>query len=82
MTLYHQLGCQLKSLWANGTGNKAQDGAEEPTEAASEPESPQVPAPPPAHYFQEHDTPFKWHSRGENVWSSHKTADRKWCREK
>ena len=51
-TLYQQLGCQLKALWANGAGQKAQDGAEEPTEAASEPEPPQVPTQPPEHHCQ------------------------------
>ena len=53
--LYHQLGCQLKALWANGTGNKVQDGAEEPTEAPSEPEPTKgTPAIPPEHYCKEY----------------------------
>ena len=33
--LYHQLGCQLKALWANGNGNKPQDGAESHGEAVA-----------------------------------------------
>ena len=63
-------------------GPQAQDGTEEPTEAASEPEPPQVPTQPPAHFCQEHQTPFKQYHRGDNVWYSHKTPDGKWCREK
>ena len=68
-SLYQQLGCQLKVLWA--TGQQAE--AEEP---ASEPE------PPTEHYCQEHAIPFKRYTRGENVWWSHRTPDGKWCREK
>ena len=80
--LYEQLGCQLKAMWANGTGQNAQDDAEEPTKAPSEPEPAQIPAMPPEHYCQEHGTPFKRYARGESAWWSHKTADGKWCREK
>ena len=80
--LYQQLGCQLKALWTNGTGNNAQDDAEEPTEAASEPEPPETPATSPEHYCQEHQREFRRYSRGDSVWWSHKTADGKWCREK
>lgn len=47
-SLYQQLGCQIKTLWANGTSNKAQNGAEEPIEAASEPKPPQVRVPTPS----------------------------------
>ena len=73
--LYGDLGQQLKTLWANGTGQNAQTRAEEPTEAASEPEPPQqVPTQPPAHFCQEHQTPFKQYHRGDNVWNSHKTG--------
>ena len=33
-------------------------------------------------YCQEHQTPFKRYSPGENVWYSHRMADGKWYREK
>ena len=56
-SLYQQLGCQLKALWANGNDQQAE--AEEP---ASEPE------PPPEHYCQEHAMPFKRYTRGESGW--------------
>ena len=81
-TLYHQLGQQLKTLWANGNGHKAQVGSAEPTEAPSEPEPPQVPTQQPEHYCAEHAAPFKQYRRGESVWWSHKTGDGKWCKEK
>ena len=81
-SLYRQLGCQLKTLWPNGTGHKADNGAEEPIGTTPEPESSPTPSQPPGHYCQEHQTPFKRYSRGENAWYSHKTADGKWCKEK
>ena len=71
--LYHQLGQQLKVLWTNG-----QKAAEKPAAAADE----SVPTETPAHYCKERQTEFKQYTRGESVWSSHKTADGKWCREK
>ena len=73
--LYRQLGCQLKSLWANGNGHKAPEGIESHGETAPPPE-------PAQNYCQEHQTPFRRYSRGERFWYSHKTADGKWCREK
>ena len=76
--LYADLGQQLKSLWANGNGHKPQEPAESHVGAVTELE----PTETPAHFCQEHQTPFKRYSRGENVWYSHKTADGKWCREK
>ena len=79
--LYQQLGCQLKALWANGTGNKTQDGIEKPVEPSPEPI--QTPAhQPQEHFCQEHHSPFKQHHRGDSVWYSHKTSDGKRCREK
>ena len=76
--LYAELGQQLKVLWANGNGGKCQGAAEKPIAPAQPP----VPTETPAHFCQEHQTPFQQHNRGENVWWSHKTADGKWCREK
>ena len=81
-SLYHQLGCQLKTLWGNGTGPKAQDSAEKPVEPHSQPEPPGTATRPPEHFCQEHQTPFKQYHRGDNVWYSHKTTEGKWCREK
>ena len=60
-SLYGQLSQQLKVLWSNG--QKAQDGPQEPTEAASEPEPTETPAMPPEHYCLEHQTEFKRYSR-------------------
>ena len=57
---------------------EAEEGFESCVEAATELELAQ----PLARYCQEHHTAFRQHSRGENVWWSHKTADGKWCREK
>jgi hypothetical protein len=81
-SLYADLGQQLKALWANGNGRKAQEAPEKPTDAPSEPEPTQASPPPPEHYCQEHQTPFKQYSRGDSIWYSHKTKDGKWCREK
>ena len=41
--LYHQVGQQLKTLWANGTGNKAQDGSESHGELVAAPEPVKIP---------------------------------------
>jgi len=78
-SLYQQLGCQLKALWANGTGHKAQDGSENHGEAIATAEPTQTP---PEHFCQVHDKHFKQYHRGESVWWSHKMADGKWCRAK
>jgi hypothetical protein len=75
--LYAELGQQLKSLWANGNGKHGQGATESHVEAVPAPEPNETPA----HVCQEHQTAFKQHSRGENVWWSHKTGDGKWCRE-
>lgn len=80
--LYHQLGCQLKTLWTNGTGQKVQDAPTKPVEPDPELEPIKAPAQPQEHFCQEHQTPFKQYHRGESVWWSHKTAAGKWCREK
>jgi hypothetical protein len=53
---------------------------DQPQTSSYGPESPVEPAPAPeptetpAHYCQEHQTTFKQHSRGENVWWSRKTG--------
>ena len=41
-SLYERLGCQLKTLWANGTSQQAQCGTGELTGVASEPEPTQT----------------------------------------
>jgi len=81
-SLYRDLGRQLKALWVNGSGHKAQEASQKPDEAPSEPQPTQTPPPPPEHYCQEHQTEFKQYRRGDSVWYSHKTGDGKWCREK
>ena len=77
--LYGELSQQLQKMWSNG--KTAQNGAEtavQPPQATEQPPAPETPV----HWCQEHQTPFKRHSRGENVWYSHKGPDGKWCREK
>jgi len=76
--LYADLGRELKTVWANGSGLKPQDASESHGEAIAAPEPTQTPE----HFCQEHQTPFKQYHRGENVWWSHKRPDGKWCREK
>ena len=56
-------GQQAKERWANGNGRKPQEAAESHVGAVTEPE----PTETPDRYCQEHETPFKRHSRGENV---------------
>jgi hypothetical protein len=83
VSLYADLGQQLKALWANGNGRKA---TEAPTEAAETPKesepTPPTPAQTPEHYCQQHQTEYKRYTRGDSAWYSHKTKDGKWCREK
>ena len=76
--LYSALGQQLKTLWANGNGHKAQEGA---TEAVPMPSGPEPPPPPP-HYCQAHQTAFKRFEKDGRVWYSHKGPDGRWCKEK
>ena len=81
--LYGDLGQQLKTLWANGNGQKGQ-------EAAISPNEPQIgqtatlttPAAPREHYCQDHQVEFKRYSRGNQVWYAHRLPDGKWCRER
>lgn len=40
------------------------------------------PANTPEHFRLEHETEFMQYYRGDSVWYRHKTADRKWRREK
>ena len=77
-SLYHQLGCQLKTLWNNGKG--AQNGSEGYGEAVPVLEPQSSPAPP-EHYCQEHQTEYKRYERQGKVWYSHKGPDGKWCKE-
>jgi len=67
--LYAELGQQLKALWANGNGKPAQGASESHLEVAAELDPTEK-----VHYCQEHRTAFEQHSRGENVWWSHKTS--------
>ena len=69
-------------LWANGTGHKAQDSAQEGSESHGEAIAIAEPKTTPEHFCLEHQTPFKQYHRGDNAWYSHKTANGKWCREK
>lgn len=80
--LYADLGQQLKALWANGNGHKAQEAPEKPIEAPSEPEPTQTLPTPPEHYCQEHQAAFNRYERDGRVWYSHKGPDGKWCKEK
>jgi hypothetical protein len=83
-TLYHELSCQLRTLWtnghkANGEANHAL-GVSDPER--NEPGPTQTPPPPPEHYCQQHQTEYKRYERDGRVWYSHKAPDGKWCKEK
>ena len=79
--LYQQLGCQLKTLWNNGNGQKAGVDPTHPVAAAPKPQ-PEAPAQPKEHFCPEHGVSFKQYRRGNSTWYAHKTSDGKWCREK
>ena len=82
-SLYQQLGCQLKALWANSNGHKAQESAQDGSEKHGEPIA--VPEPvktPPEHFCQEHQTTFRQYHRGNSSWYAHKALGGSWCREK
>jgi hypothetical protein len=71
--LYHELGQQMKTLWANGKGqntSESQQHAPAPTPPAA-----------PEHYCQEHKTQFKPYEKDGHVWHSHR-AGNQWCKEK
>ena len=74
--LYGELSQQLQKMWANG--KMAQNGPDSHVEPSQDSEPPAAAE----YYCQEHHTPFKRYRWGDNVWYSHKTGDRKWCREK
>ena len=78
--LYAQLGQQMKALWGNGNGHKANAGAVVAAEAPAEPEPIETPAA--FHVCQEHGRDFQKHQKGEAVWYSHRLPDGTYCREK
>jgi hypothetical protein len=73
-TLYHELGQQMKTLWANGKG---QNSLESHTPPVSTPSAPQHPE----HWCAEHNTEFRKYSRDGRTWYSHR-AGNQWCKEK
>jgi hypothetical protein len=75
--LYHQLGQQMKALWANGSG-KAQHGPEKPVDALPSPPPP--PAPPRAHWCQQHRVEYRRYEKQGRAWYSHRVGDG-WCKE-
>ena len=70
--LYHQLGEQLKTLWANGKGPNSPESHAQPT-----------PAPTPArpHWCHQHQVDYNRFEKGGKTWFSHRTKDGTWCRE-
>jgi hypothetical protein len=73
-SLYHQLGEQLKTLWANGKAQEDPESHAKPTPAPTSPAAPE-------HYCQEHKTQFKRYEKDGHVWRSHR-AGNQWCKEK
>jgi hypothetical protein len=72
-TLYTQLGDQIRFVFnGNGSGNGTAKVAQEPAKA----ELPE----PPAHFCQQHRTPFVKFSKNGRSWWSHKLGNG-WCRE-
>src|ERR671915_280780 len=67
-SLYHQLGEQLKTLWANG---KAQEGPESHAQPAPAP----TPAPARPHWCQQHQVEYKRYERDGQVWHSHRVGN-------
>jgi len=75
--LYHQLGDQLRTLWANGNGN----GGDRAETAIAEPAEPETTETTREHWCAEHEAPFTQKSgKGGESWWSHK-AGSEWCRE-
>jgi hypothetical protein len=69
--LYHQLGQQMRGLWANGNGKPAQ-----------EPPTPETPAPKSNHWCEAHQMEFKKRNGKHGVFYSHKAPDGSWCNER
>ena len=82
--LYADLGPELKSLWANGNGQKATEASQdtaESTVAASQPaERSNGQQEPLEHFCQQHGVAFKRFTRGNSVWHSHRVGSQ-WHRE-
>jgi hypothetical protein len=60
-TLYHQLGDQLKGLWATKTNGQPTNGTASPNGNGNGP-----------HHCQEHGVPLKRHDKDGQTWYSHK----------
>ena len=82
--LYHELGQQMKVLWANGNGAALNGGGG--AETAIEP--PAEPAPVSGletrseHWCATHEMAFtQKNGKGGESWWSHKAEDGSWCRE-
>ena len=82
--LYHQLGDQLRSLWAGNrstnvasTAVNGQNSAETATEPSPAPEPTQSTR---LHWCQAHDTEFKRRTKNGTVWYSHREG-KSWCNE-
>ena len=72
--LYHRLGQQLKTLWANGANKE--------TQAQPGAELPEPPEPPREHYCEEHQTEFKSRNGPHGEFYSHQIkGTRVWCNE-
>jgi len=76
--LYHELGSQLRTLWANGNGN-GHDRPEPAIEPPTEPEPAQTTR---EHWCTEHQAAFTQRKgKDGGGWYSHKAPDGSWCRE-
>jgi hypothetical protein len=72
--LYHQLGRQMKTLWANGNGTgKPQSSPEKPLPTAAPPSRPE-------RWCETHNCDFKRYEKNGKSWWSHKVGN-SWHRE-
>jgi hypothetical protein len=76
--LYITLGEQLKTIWGKGV-SKVQQTEPDWAELGGNHRAPLKP--PPAHYCETHQCPYKRFEKNGQVWYSHKAPDGAWCKE-